>query len=298
LSLFQGIITMTKIAFIGLGVMGSPMAVNLVKAGYEVRGWNRTSERPLVEKAAQEGVKIASSLAEAVKMAQIILTCVSDVPDVKSILFEVGGIVENAQKNALIVDFSTIGVVAAREIASTLQSKGLRFLDAPISGGDIGAQQGTLTIMVGGNEADFQESLPILEVLGKKIVYCGESGQGQAVKLCNQVLCSLHMVALCEAMELSQQLNLDPKVMIDVCSSGAAGSWALANLGGKIVESDFAPGFMIKHLVKDLRLVQENATDLELPGLRLANALFQAVNHKEGSEQGTQALIRAYREEM
>lgn len=287
---------MTNIAFIGLGVMGSPMASNLVKAGHGVIGWNRTPDRPLVEQATKEGVKIVTTLGEAVKNAQIILTCVSDIPDVKSILFEEGGIVHYAPSNALIIDFSTIGAIAAREIASTLQDQGFRFLDAPISGGDIGAQQGTLTIMVGGKEEDFQEALPLLEVMGKKIVYCGESGQGQAVKLCNQVLCSLHMVALCEAMQLAQQLDLDPHLMIEVCSSGAAGSWALSNLGNKIAEADFAPGFMIKHIVKDLRLVQQSAEELDLPGLTLADTLFKDVYAKKGAEQGTQAMIRAYRE--
>ncbi|MGK7934017.1 MAG: NAD(P)-dependent oxidoreductase [Microcystaceae cyanobacterium] len=287
---------MTNIAFIGLGVMGSPMASNLVKAGYEVIGWNRTPNRPLVQQAAQAGVKLVSTIAEALKETQIILTCVSDVGDINSLLFDEGGIVDHAPNNALIIDFSTIGAIAAREIATNLQDKGFRFLDAPISGGDIGAQQGTLTIMVGGEEEDFRESLPLLEVMGQKIVYCGESGKGQAVKLCNQVLCSLHMVALCEAMELAQQLNLDPNLMIDVCSSGAAGSWALSHLGHKIAEADFAPGFMIKHIVKDLRLVQESAKDLELPGLTLADTLFKAVYAKEGEEQGTQAMIRAYRE--
>lgn len=285
---------MTTIAFIGLGVMGSPMAQNLVKSGYTVKGWNRTPNRLFVQQASKNGVTITPTIPQAVKDAKIVCTCVSDVEDVKSVIFQGGGIAENIQNNALIIDFSTIGTKAAIDIANTLKTQHLRFLDAPVSGGDIGAQQGTLTLMVGGEKADFEEALPIFQAIGQKIVYCGQQGSGQAVKLCNQVLCSLHMVALCEAMQLAQQLNLDPNLMIEVCSSGAAGSWALANLGPKVVASDFAPGFMIKHILKDLRLVKETMGDLDLIGLELAHSLFKDVQALGGEEQGTQAMIRAY----
>ncbi len=287
---------MKNVAFIGLGVMGSPMAQNLVKAGYPVSAWNRTSNRPLVQQAAENGVNLAPSIAEAIKEdTALICTCVSDVDDVKRVILGQGGIAEHAHPSALIIDFSTIGTSAVLEIADSLKDKKLRFLDAPISGGDIGAQNGTLTIMVGGEKADYEEAIPLLGAMGKKIVYCGSQGSGQAVKLCNQVLCSLHMVALCEAMQLAQQFNLDPNLMIDVCGSGAAGSWALANLGEKVATSDFAPGFMIKHILKDLRLVQESMGDLDLPGLKLANSLFKQVQSMGGDEQGTPAMIRAYR---
>lgn len=290
---------MTKnIAFIGLGVMGSPMASNLVQGGYSVKGWNRTPNRPLVSQAAEVGVTLTGAIADAVQDADYIFICVSDVEDVKSVLFSDTGIANHASPHALIVDFSTIGATAAREIATQLQSYSLRFLDAPISGGDIGAQNGTLTIMVGGNKADFEACKPILETMGKTIVYCGDTGSGQAVKLCNQVLCSVYMVALCEAMQLAEQLKIDPHLIVEVCSTGAAGSWALSNLGTKVAEADLEPGFMIKHILKDLRLVQENLgeANLNLPGVKLANQLFQEVQEMGGSQQGTQAMIRAYRE--
>lgn len=288
---------MTKnVAFIGLGVMGSAMASNLVKGGYPVTAWNRTPHRPLVAKAAEAGVAIAPTIREAVGDADYIFTCVSDIPDVKAVIFDQGGIAENAQSNALIVDFSTIGTSAACEIARLLEPYNLRFMDAPISGGDIGARNGTLTIMVGGEKNDFEECLPLLETMGRKIVHCGAVGRGQGVKLCNQVLCSVYMVALCEAMQFSKALDIEPELMIEVCGSGAAGSWALSNLGQKVADADFAPGFMIKHILKDLRLVEENLgnQDLNLPGVKLARHLFQIVQDLGGGEQGTQAMIRAY----
>jgi 3-hydroxyisobutyrate dehydrogenase len=284
------------VAFIGLGVMGSPMAINLLKSGYLVKGWNRTSDRHLVTQAKVAGVIITNTIAEAVQDADIIFICVSDVEDVKSVIFSEQGISNNAKSNALIVDFSTIGQIAACEIGNQLKSLQLRFMDAPVSGGDVGAQRGTLTIMVGGEKADFEECLPLLETMGQKIVHCGAIGQGQAVKLCNQVLCGIQMVALCEAMELAKTLNLDPDLMIEVCGSGAAGSWALNNLGSKVAQGDFEPGFMIKHIIKDLRLVQETLGDRELPGIALSDRLFKQVQEMGGSEQGTQAMIRAYLE--
>lgn len=290
--------TSPSLAFIGLGVMGSPMAQNLVKAGYPVKAWNRTPDRLLVQQARQAGVEVLASLAETVQDASMVFTCVSDVADIQSVIFGTDGIAAQTRPNTLIVDFSTIGPQAAQEMNLKLQSQGLRFLDAPISGGDIGARNGTLTIMVGGDRADFEEALPVLQSIGKKIVHCGDRGSGQAVKLCNQILCSLHMVALCEAMQLAENFDLDPQLMIEVCNSGAGGSWALANLGTKVARSDFAPGFMIKHILKDLRLVRESLTEESLPGLELAEKLFKQVQEMGGEEQGTQAMIRAYRENV
>ncbi len=288
---------MQQIGFIGLGVMGSPMSQNLAKAGFAVKGWNRTQEnRPLVTQAQNNGVDVVSTIEEAVNDANIICICVSDVPDVNEVIFGDRGIASYAPPEAIIIDFSTIGTQAAKEISTKLEPHNLRFMDAPISGGDIGAQNGTLTIMVGGDKTDYDRTLPLLQAMGKNITYCGAVGSGQAVKLCNQVLCSLHMVALCEAMELAKTLDLDPNLVIDVCSTGAAGSWALSNLGSKVATSDFEPGFMIKHILKDLRLVRESLKNRDLPGVTLANQKFETVRELDGSEQGTQAMIRAYRE--
>ncbi|MGQ4649704.1 NAD(P)-binding domain-containing protein [Lyngbya aestuarii] len=288
-----------QIAFLGLGVMGGPMAANLVRGGYSVKAWNRTPKRPGIEVAANAGATIVSSIGEAVETADIIFLCLSDVPDVEQVILGSRGVAESAKPGAILIDTSTIGPDAARQIGAELKKHNLRFLDAPISGGDIGAKNGTLTIMVGGEQQDFQEIKPLLEVLGKTIRLCGPVGSGQGVKLCNQVLAAVHMVALCEAMQLARQQGIDPNLMVEVCSTGAAGSWALSNLGPKIAESDYRPGFMIKHIIKDLRLVQAslNSSGQELPGLAMAQSLFktvQAMDNGAGGEQGTQAMIRAY----
>lgn len=290
-----------KVAFLGLGVMGGYMAANLARRGYSVKAWNRTFNRPSVEVALRAGVMVLSSIREAVEGAEVIFSCVGDVPDVEEVILGSGGVTESAKPHTLVIDSSTIGPDAARKIGSELKKHHLRFLDAPISGGDIGAKNGTLTIMVGGEARDFEESKPLLDVLGKTIRLCGPIGSGQAVKLCNQVLAAVHMVGLCEAMQLAQQQGIDPNLVVEVCSTGAAGSWALSNLGPKIVESDFQPGFMIKHMLKDLRLVQETlqASGQQLPGVEIADRLFKLVKDMDngmGNEQGTQAMIRAYQD--
>ncbi len=286
----------SKIAFFGLGVMGSPMAQNLTKHGYPTVGYNRTPDRPSVLEAAKAGVQVVPSIAEAAENADIIFTCVGDEQDVHHLILGQGGIAEYAKPKALIIDCSTIGMTAACELATTLKGQGLRFLDAPVTGGDIGAINGTLTIMVGGDISDFEQALPVLKTIGQKIVHCGPSGSGQAVKLCNQVLGGIHAIAAAEAIQLCNQLGIEPELMIDVCGSGAAGSWALTNLAPKMSEADFAPGFMVKHILKDLRLVQEACQSGELPGVTLAEHLFKSVQCLGGEDQGSQAIIRAYRE--
>jgi 3-hydroxyisobutyrate dehydrogenase len=290
-----------SIAFLGLGLMGAPMTANLSRAGYRVKAWNRTPQRPSIAIAKEAGAEIVSSIAAAVSEADVICTCVGDIPDVMEVLLGSEGAVNFARPHSLIVDFSTIGSTAAKTIADRLQSQQLRFLDAPVSGGDAGARNGTLTIMVGGEVADFEQCKPLFEVLGKTIKLCGAVGSGQAVKLCNQVLVSVHMVALCEFLETARQQGIDPHLAIELCSTGAAGSWALTNLGPKIIESDLTPGFTIRHILKDLRLVEEimQTGDRHLPGIELAERLFQivkALDGGKGEELGTQGMIRAYRD--
>lgn len=291
---------MTKqVAFLGLGLMGGAMAANLARHGYQVKAWNRTSDKPGVTIAAEGGATIVDSISAAVSDAEIVFSCLGDVPDVEEVLLGQAGVVKYSQPGTLLVDMSTIGSDAAKKIGQALQQQKLRFMDAPVSGGDIGAKNGTLTIMVGGNETDFAECKPLLETMGKNITLCGEIGSGQGVKMCNQVLASLYMVGLCEAMQLAKQQGIDPNLIVEVCSTGAAGSWALSNLGTKIINNDYEPGFAIKHIVKDLRLVQEiNQTSGDnLPGTELADRLFkivEAMDNGQGKEQGTQAMIRAY----
>jgi 3-hydroxyisobutyrate dehydrogenase len=283
-----------QITFLGLGVMGSAMAANLARADCSVVGWNRTGDRPSIEVAREAGVKIMPNLQDAVKEADLIFACLGDIPDVTAVL--VNQVASFEHKSALVIDTSTIGTDAAKSIGKSLQLKGLRFLDAPISGGDIGAKNGTLTIMVGGDRLDFEEAKPYLEIIGKNIYHCGDLGSGQAVKLCNQILVSGYMVAICEAIMLAQKTGIDPNLMVEVCGTGAAASWSLSNLGSKVADGDFTPGFMIKHMFKDLRIVQAVGNPENLLGVELSDRLFKIVNELEGgSEQGTQAMIRAYK---
>lgn len=292
---------MTKrVAFLGLGLMGGSMAANLARKGYQVKAWNRTGDRPGVKIAVEGGATIVNSIEAAVSNSEIVFTCVGDVPDVEEVLLGDKGVVKFAPAGTLVVDMSTIGSDAAKRIGQELQQQQLRFMDAPVSGGDIGAKNGTLTIMVGGSKADFAECQPLFAAMGKNITLCGEIGSGQGVKMCNQILCSLYMVGLSEAMQLAKQQGIDPNLIVEVCGTGAAGSWALSNLGTKIIDGDYDPGFAIKHIVKDLRLVQEiNQTSGDnLPGTELADRLFkivQAMDNGQGKEQGTQAMIRAYK---
>ena len=288
-----------KIAFLGMGVMGTPMSLNLMQAGFSVTVWNRSSTSPNLQRIREAGGVVEKSIAEAVAGADYIFVCVSDVPDVEAVLLGDAGAIHYAKPHALIVDFSTIGSPAAKNIAENLKTKNLRFLDAPISGGDVGAENGTLTIMVGGDRPDFDEAMPYFEAMGKNIYYCGETGSGQAVKMCNQVLCAIHMVALCEAIKLAQYQGINPDLMIEVCQTGAAGSWAIANLGKKITMADFRPGFMVKHILKDLRLVQETLDHFPpLPGFELATQKFKTTAKlADALEQGTQAMFRTYKAE-
>jgi len=297
-----------KIAFLGLGLMGGSMAANLVKCGHQVLGWNRTKDRPTIATFTNAGGILANSLEEAVSFADVVFSCLGDVPDVTEVLIGENGALNFAKANTLFVDTSTIGSEAAQAIADTLIANGLRFLDAPVSGGDVGARNGTLTFMIGGAVSDLQECLPLFEAMGSNIKHCGAIGSGQAVKLCNQTLVSVYMLAICETMQMAEKMGIDPQLIVDVCGSGAAGSWALTNLGMKVATGDYQAGFAIKHMLKDLRLVKEISQEtsdrqnldfpIDLPAIALAVQNFQKVSqldNGQGTEQGTQAMMRAYK---
>jgi 3-hydroxyisobutyrate dehydrogenase len=282
--------------------MGGSMAANLARRGFDVKGWNRTPGRQSAQRAAEAGVQLKETPADAVAGAQVVFMCLTDVQDIEQALFGERAVAQAIEKGALVVDMSTTGPACARDLSRKLSAIGLRFLDAPVSGGDVGAREGTLTIMVGGAEADFNQCRPWFEAIGKNIWYCGPSGSGQAVKLCNQILCAVNMVAVCEAFHLAESLDIDPKLVVDVCQTGAAGSWALSNLGPRILRGDLGPGFKIKDMLKDLRLVGEALSDEPeediLPGTTLATEKFVNARDTDGTsggDQGTQAMIRAYR---
>lgn len=277
--------------------MGGAMAANLARRGFAVRGWNRSPNTAGVAAARAGGVPVVATIAEAVGGAAFVCLCVSDVPDVEAVLFAEGGVVEHARRGVLVIDFSTIGPVAAREFGARLAGAGLRFVDAPVTGGDVGARAATLTVMAGGSQEDYDEAAAVFDAVGKRAVRCGGPGDGQAVKLCNQVLAALHMVALTEAVALARLQGIDPSLVVDVCKSGAAGSWALEHLGAKAIAGDHTPGFMIKHLVKDLRLAMQapaGAGSQGLLGTELAKTLFERVVAIGRGDAGTQALSLAY----
>lgn len=289
-----------RIAYLGMGIMGSAMAANLARAGQSVTVWNRTVDSENIEIATAAGAVQALTIKEAVADAEAIFLCLADVPDVEKVMFDPGGVAEHSPADVLIVDMGTTGPAFARHAHSLLKRRGSRFLDAPVSGGDIGARAGTLTIMVGGDEEDFHYAKPLFECVGKNIYYCGRAGSGQGVKLCNQILCAVNMVSVCEAFALAETLKIDPQLVVDVCSTGAGGSWALANLGQRIVKTDFAPGFAIKHMLKDLRLARDVMVKSghNLPGAELSTQKFEVAAEMDattGDDQGTQAMMRAYR---
>ena len=284
---------MENIGFIGLGIMGKPMCLNLLKSGYSVTAYNRTKSK--MDEIVREGAEAADSPGQVADRSDIIITIVTDSPDVEEVILGKEGIIHGVKTGSVVIDMSTISPLVTRTIARKLNEKGAEMLDAPVSGGDTGAKAGTLAIMVGGKKDVFEKCLPVFEVLGKSITHVGDHGMGQTVKLCNQILVSVTNMAVCEALLFAKKSGVDPTVMIEATKNGAAGSWQLSNLAPKMVVRDFAPGFMIDLQQKDLRLALESAHKMHLsvPALSLVHQLFagcQAVG--EGSE-GTQALIKS-----
>lgn len=282
-----------QIGFIGLGVMGKPMAKNLLKAGYMLKVHNRS--RAPVEELLALGARGASSPKEAAEGTEYIITMLPDSPEVEQVLLGPNGVLEGARPGAVVIDMSTISPAVTRAIAAKLAAKGVEMLDAPVSGGEVGAIKGELSIMVGGKEEVFKRCLPILQVLGRKVTYVGECGMGQTAKLCNQVICVLNIEAVCEGLILGAKAGLDLEKLLAIVTEGAAGSWMLSNLGPKILQGDFTPGFTVRLQQKDLRLALALAEELKvpLPGTSLVNQLFRAVEAAGGGDQGTQALITA-----
>lgn len=282
---------MRRIGFIGLGVMGKPMAINLLRAGHSLTVWNRTSSK--MEELLAMGASGAGSPREAAEKSDVVITMVTDSPDVEEVVLGPKGVIHGALAGLTVIDMSTISPTVAQKIAQELSKKGVKMLDAPVSGGDVGARAGALSIMVGGPKETFEECLPILKVLGKRITYMGPNGMGQTTKLCNQAICALNIQAVCEGLTLGARAGLDLKRLLEVVTAGAAGSWMLSNLGPKMLERDFRPGFKIRHQQKDLRLVLSFAAelDLPLPGTALVQQMLRSVEAEGLGDGGTQAAI-------
>lgn len=281
----------SQIAFIGLGIMGLPMAGHLLAAGYSLVVHNRTKSK--AEALISRGATWAASPADAAGSADVVFICVTDTPDVEAVVLGPGGILESARPGLIVVDHSTISPSSTRQFAQALAANGTQFLDAPVSGGDIGAKNATLSIMVGGDAAAFDAVLPLLQRTGKTITHCGPSGTGQLTKLVNQILVSVTNLAVCEALSFAIKNGLDPQKTIQAVGGGAAGSWQLQNLGPKMIAGDFAPGFTIDLQQKDLRLVMQSAGEslTPLPATALVHQLFIAAQAAGRGKDGTQALF-------
>lgn len=286
------------IAYVGTGIMGAAMARNLLAAGRRVVACNRT--RSKAEALVADGAQVVDAPTAAVEAgARVLFVNVPDTPDVERVLFGDRGVTAapaDKLDGLIVVDHSTICPVATARFAERLAEHGVSLIDAPVSGGDVGARDGTLSIMCGGAPPAFDAVLPLLQIVGKRITHLGPAGSGQACKACNQVAVVAALAGVCEALALAKRSGLDLEQVIDVVSSGAGGSWQLANLGPRIAAGDHAPGFMIELLQKDLRLVAGASAqhDLPMPVTKLIESLYQSAASAGESRSGTQALAKVY----
>jgi 3-hydroxyisobutyrate dehydrogenase-like beta-hydroxyacid dehydrogenase len=284
---------MERIGFIGLGIMGRGMTHNLLKAGQDVTVWNRTGAR--VDEFTAVGAKAAASPADLAAHSDVILICVSDTPDVEQVLFGGKGISAGIRPGALVVDHSTISPQKTVEMAKKLNAQSVAYLDAPLSGGSEGAAKGTLSIMVGGEVADVQRAMPILQAYGKNITHVGAQGAGQMAKLVNQILVVVNQLAASEALLFAQAGGLDLAKTIAAVKDGAAGSWMLANRGPQMIVRDFRPGFTIDLQQKDLRLVLEAADEMGVPliATSMVFQLYRALQAQGLGGDGNHGLVKA-----
>lgn len=281
-----------KVGFVGAGIMGAPMARHVLRAGFEVFVHSRTRSKTDVLVA--NGATWAAAPAALAQQCDAIITVVSDTPDVEQVYLGSDGICSSLKPGTLCIDMSTVSPDIARTVAAETAHHGCAFLDAPVSGGKTGAEAGTLAIMVGGDAKDLERAMPLFRAMGKTIVHCGPAGTGQLTKMCNQILCALNLLAVSEALTFASRVGLDPNTVLQVVSAGAAGSWALSNLGPKMIARDFKPMFMVDLQQKDLRITLQTALreSVPLPGTALVSQLLASNQaHGEGRE-GTQALIK------
>lgn len=285
------------IGFIGLGIMGKPIAMNLINAGFALTVYNRTAAKclPLVD----AGAASVSSPREAAECSDVVVTVVSDTPDVEAVLFGEEGIWYGLKEGQIVIDMSSISPAETERYAERLRDKKVEMLDAPVTGGEKGAIEGTLAIMVGGGRETFNRCVPMFQAMGKTIVYAGQSGSGQKTKLVNQILCAQHIIAMADGLRFARLSGLDLGTTLRVVSGGAAGSWMLSNLAPKILLNDFAPGFTIKLQQKDLRLVREALQEMRgtYPATELAYALFSEAVASGLGELGTQGFINLFKDE-
>ncbi|MBW1668425.1 MAG: NAD(P)-dependent oxidoreductase [Deltaproteobacteria bacterium] len=282
-----------KIGWIGTGVMGASMAGHVQEGGHEIYVFNRTKEKskPLLDK----GATWCESPAEVAMSSEIVFTMVGFPSDVEEVYFGNKGIFSVKGACRIVVDMTTSRPALAQTIQEKAAEKGIESLDAPVSGGDIGARNATLAIMVGGKKETFEKVLPLFKLMGKDISFMGGPGAGQHTKMCNQILVAGTMIGVCESLLYASKLGLDQQAVIDIVGKGAASSWSINNLGPRIVRGDYSPGFFVEHFVKDMgiALAEAEAAGLSLPGLGLLHQLYVAVKAQGHGRSGTQALFLA-----
>lgn len=288
---------MKKIGFIGVGIMGKSMVRNLMKAGFDVAIYTRTKSK--VEDVICEGAAWRDSVKECVADRDAVITIVGYPKDVEEVYFGEGGILKNAPTGAYVIDMTTSSPKLAERIYEEAKAVGLYALDAPVTGGDSGAKAGTLTILAGGDREAFDACMPVFEAMGKNINYEGKAGNGQHTKMCNQIAIAGALSGACEALAYAQAVGLDPKLMLESISTGAAGSAQMNNVASRILKDDFEPGFFIKHFIKDMKiaLTEANRSDLFLEVLSLVLSNYEELEAEGYGELGTQALIKYYEAE-
>jgi 3-hydroxyisobutyrate dehydrogenase len=284
------------LGFIGTGIMGGPMTRNLLKAGYAVTVHNRTKAK--ADALLAEGADWAQTPADVARHSDMVITCVPDTPDVRQVLLGKNGVMEAARPGLICVDMSTISPAATKQMGQVLQEKSVTLIDAPVSGGQIGAIEGKLSIMMGGPKDTVEKVRPIMEVMGKTVTYCGPLGSGQMTKLVNQVMVIHTIMSIAEGLAFAEKAGLNLRTTLDVTSAGAASSHSLRALGPKIIAGDFKPAFMVDLQQKDLRLVLEYAEQVKqpLPGVALARQLMTVLQAQGRGRDGTQALVDVIRQ--
>lgn len=286
-----------KIGFVGTGVMGSSMVHHLLKAGHEVHVYNRTKSKadPLIE----AGAVWQNSPGEVMKKTNVIITIVGYPIDVEETYFGEKGIIQAAKPGDILIDMTTSKPSLAVKIYEAAKEKQVESLDAPVSGGDKGAQNGTLTTMVGGDESTFNKVNGILDAFSSKVMLQGPAGSGQHTKMANQIMIAGTMIGMSELMAYAKAAGLDVARVIDQVGSGAAGNWSLENYSPRILSNDYTPGFFVKHFIKDLKIALEEANELgvDLPGTKLAKELYERLADKGFENDGTQALIKLWWDE-
>lgn len=282
---------MSTVGFVGIGIMGGGMARNLVAAGFDVTVWNRTKSKA----EAVEGATVAGSPRELAARCDVVLICVSDSADVEAVVSGDDGILAGLTAGALVVDHSTISPTVTRELAAAVAEAGGSWVDAPVSGGSEGAANGSLSIMVGGEDSDVARAMPYLEAMGTTITHVGPVGSGQLVKIVNQMLVVINQLAVSESLLLAEAAGLDLNATLQAVTGGAAGSWMLANRGPQMVERDWRPGFTIDLQLKDLRLVLEAADELGVPalGTSVAFHLYRTLQQQGLGSEGNHAMVKA-----